>query len=151
MSDSKRGRLERISVIVPRNPFITKPEEVKHCLCALDVEKIMEWWPGTPHTPEKKAEKVRAIQRSLDWKRVVHIAAYLLQREIQDAPDVLNKYFRDIYEPSKLDPSREWPPKVSKVIGFEVSEFPSFSNILVHINGARIDTTPVGSRTEKLK
>ena len=140
MSGGKRGQLERISVIVPRNPFITKPEDVKHCLCALDVEKIMEWWQGTPHAPERKAEKVRAIQRSLDWKRVVHIAAYLLQREIQDAPEVLNKYFRDIYEPLKLDPGREWPPKVSKVIGFEPSEFPSFSNILVHINGARIQT-----------
>lgn len=140
MSGGERGRLERVSVIVPRNPFITKPQDVKHCLCALDVEKIMDWWPGTPHAPEKKAEKVRAIQRSLDWKRVVHIAAYLLQREIQDAPEVLNKYFRDVYEPLRLEPGREWPPKVGTVIGFEPSEFPSFSNILVHINGARIET-----------
>ncbi len=140
MSDDKTERLERISVIVPRNPFITRPQQVKHCLCALDVEKIMEWWPGTPHSPEEKAEKVRAIQRSLDWKRVVHIAAYLLQREIHGVPELLNKYFQKIYEPLKLEPGREWPPRVSKVIGFEPSAFPSFANILVHINGAEIKT-----------
>jgi DGQHR domain-containing protein len=139
MSDGRSERLERISVIVPRNPFITEPQQA--CLCALDVEKIMEWWPGTPHAPEKRAEKVRAIQRSLDWKRVVHIAAYLLQHEIQDAPELLNKYFRKIYEPLKLEPGREWPPRVNKVIGFEPSAFPSFTNILVHINGAKIETT----------
>lgn len=47
-------QLERISVIVPRNPF-TPPSlgEVHHFLCALDVVKLMEWWPGLPHVPKK--------------------------------------------------------------------------------------------------
>lgn len=134
------SRLERISVIVPRNPF-THIEAENHCLCALHVDRIMEWWPGTPHAPHRDPEKVRAIQRSLDWKRVVHIAAYLLQREIHGAPELINKYFRAIYQPRKLEPGREWPPRVGKKVSYEPSEFPSFSNILVHINGARLKRT----------
>jgi hypothetical protein len=46
----------------------------------------MEWWPGQPHAPHRNPEKVSAIQRSLDWRRVTQIAAYLLQTEIIDAP-----------------------------------------------------------------
>jgi len=111
---------------------------VKHCLAALDVERLMDWWPGQPHTPHRDSVKVRDIQRSLDWKRVAQIAAYLLQREIVDTPSQLDKYFRKIYEPKKLEPGREWPPKVSKVIGFERSEYPTFSNVLLHVNGAEI-------------
>jgi DGQHR domain-containing protein len=98
----------------------------------------MEWWPGTPHTPHRDPEKVQSIQRALDWKRVAQIAAYLLQREIIDAPQKLDKYFSAIYEPTALEPGREWPPRVSKVVGYEPSEYPVFSSVLVHVNGARL-------------
>lgn len=97
-----------ISVIVPRSPFA--PDElrgVKHCLAALDVEKLMEWWPGTPHSPHRDPTKVRDIQRSLDWKRVCQIAAYLLQAEIRDTPHELDECFRNIYSPRRLEPGRE--------------------------------------------
>src|ERR1043165_5669113 len=84
-----------ISVIVPANPFVGPGlKDVNHCLAALDVQKLMGWWPGTPHAPHRNAQKVRAIQRSLDWKRVAQVASYLLQREIIDAPDLLDKSFR---------------------------------------------------------
>jgi DGQHR domain-containing protein len=130
---------EKISVIVPKSPFVRPTlQGVSHCLAALDVERLMEWWPGRPHTPHRKAEKVRAIQRSLDWKRVAQIAAYLLQQEIVNVPDLIDEFFRDIYEPTKLEPGREWPPRISRVIGFERSEFPTFSNVLVHVNGATV-------------
>lgn len=99
----------------------------------------MEWWPGRPHTPHRDATKVQAIQRSLDWKRVAQIAAYLLQEEILEAPTKIDKYFRKIYEPKKSDPGREWPPKVSRVVGFERSEFPTFANVLIHVNGAVVN------------
>jgi len=99
----------------------------------------MEWWPGTPHSPHRDAEKVKAIQRSLDWKRVAHIAAYLLQREIEDVPEKLNEYFRDIYEPRRNEPGREWPPSVKGVITPVKSDFPTFSNVLLHLNGAEIE------------
>jgi hypothetical protein len=83
----RKSKEESISVIVPRNPFVPPELQPKlPCLCALDVTKLMLWWPGTPHSPHRDAQKVRAIQRSLDWKRVAHIAAYLLQREIDDVP-----------------------------------------------------------------
>jgi len=139
--------IHRLSVIVPQNPFAPAGlQEKKHCLSALNVEKLMEWWPGTPHTPHRSPKKVTAIQRSLDWKRVVQIAAYLLQREIVDAPDKLDKYFRDIYEPRKNEPGREWPPKINRVIGFEPSEFPMFSNVLLHVNGAEIEEVTVSGK-----
>jgi DGQHR domain-containing protein len=108
-------------------------------LAALDVEKLMEWWPGTPHAPHRDPKKVKAIQRSLDWKRVVQIAAYLLQQEIVDAPERIDRYFRGIYEPKKHEPGREWPPKINRVVGFEPSEFPTFSNVLLHVNDAQIE------------
>ncbi len=131
--------VQRISVIVPQNPFVPEEQRQKsHCLCALDVTNLMKWWPGTPHSPHRDAEKVKAIQRSLDWKRVAHIAAYLLQHEIEDAPAKLNKYFRDIYEPKKNEPGREWPPSVKGVITPVKSGFPTFSNVLLHVNGAKI-------------
>lgn len=133
----KGGEIESLSVIVPKNPF-AHGKDVKHCLCALDVEKLMEWWPGTPHSPHRKADKVKAIQRALDWKRVAHIAAYLLQDEIIDAPDKIVHYFSEIYEPKKLESGREWPPKVSQVISYQRSVYPSFSNVLVHVNGASL-------------
>jgi len=98
----------------------------------------MDWWPGTPLSPQRDAQKVRAIQRSLDWKRVAHIAAYLLQREIEDVPAKLNQYFRGIYEPRKNEPGREWPPNVKGVITPVKSAFPTFSNVLLHVNGAEI-------------
>jgi DGQHR domain-containing protein len=131
--------VERISVIVPRNPFV-RPElqNRRHCLCALDVAKLMQWWPGTPHSPHRNAAKVRAIQRSLDWKRVAQIASYLLQDEIVKVPERIDEFFREIYEPKKMEPGREWPPRVSKVITPMKSEFPTFSNILLHVNGAEI-------------
>lgn len=131
--------IKKISVIVPKNPFLSKEYiERKHCLCALDVENLMRWWPGTPHEPHRNPEKVKSIQRSLDWKRVAQIAAYLLQRELVGVPEKIDKYFNEIYEPIKNEPGREWPPKVSKVIGFERSEYRVFSNVLVHVNGARL-------------
>ena len=91
--------IQTISVIVPANPFIRGDGEVSHCLAALDVTKLMDWWPGTPHSPHRSPEKVRAIQRSLDWKRVAQIAAYLLQRtkKIVDAPKKVLEYFNQIY------------------------------------------------------
>lgn len=133
----KGDAIESLSVIVPTNPF-ARGKDAKHCLCALDVEKLMDWWPGTPHSPHRNADKVKAIQRALDWKRVAHIAAYLLQTEITDAPDKIVQYFSDIYEPKRLEPGREWPPKVSKVISYQRSVYPSFSNVLVHVNGAKL-------------
>lgn len=140
MKSKKKDHFQRLSVIVPENPF-SPPELMKnaHCLCALDVEKLIEWWPGKPHSPHRKAEKVRTIQRSLDWKRVAQIAAYLLQKEIYDTDTKIDKYFRKIYEPLKYEPGREWPPCVNKVTGFERSVFPVFSNVLLHVNGAKIE------------
>jgi hypothetical protein len=138
---AKADSVQKISVIVPRSPFVrsSKLRDVKHCLAALDVEKLMEWWPGQPHTPHRDSTKVKAIQRSLDWKRVAQIAAYLLQKEIREAPDQIDKFFSKIYEPKKLEPGREWPPRVPRVVGFERSEYPTFSNVLLHVNGARIE------------
>jgi DGQHR domain-containing protein len=98
----------------------------------------MQWWPGTPHAPHRDAAKVRAIQRSLDWKRVAQIASYLLQDEIVRVPERIDEFFREIYEPKKTEPGREWPPRVPKVITPMKSEFPTFSNILLHVNGAEI-------------
>ncbi len=139
MGKIKKPSIQQLSVIVPENPFAPSKLHTKcHCLCALDVGKLMEWWPGKPHSPHRDPEKIRAIQRSLDWKRVAAIAAYLLQEEILDAPDRINKYFKSIYEPKNLEPGREWPPKINKVIGFQRSEFPTFSNVLLHVNGAEI-------------
>jgi DGQHR domain-containing protein len=137
-SKTSGDTIHRISVIVPKNPFVSPElQEKKLCLCALDVTKLMVWWPGKPHDPDRDARKVKAIQRSLDWKRVAHIAAYLLQEEISDAPTKLDKYFTDIYEPKKNEPGREWPPRVTSNITPIPSEFPTFSNVLVHVNGAK--------------
>jgi DGQHR domain-containing protein len=134
---------------VPKNPFSPKGTPVQHCLCALDVEKIMDWWPGTPHSPDRDPEKVKAIQRSLDWKRVAHIAAYLLQKELHDVSNKIDNYFGEIYEPMTNEPGREWPPKVGRVIGFSRSEFPTFSNILIHVNGASLVDVN-GAKIEKI-
>jgi DGQHR domain-containing protein len=135
----RKKSIQTISVIVPESPFVGPDLRGLHpCLAALNVDKLMEWWPGIPHTPHRNPEKVQAIQRSLDWKRVAQIAAYLLQREIVDAPQRLDKYFRSIYEPTALEPGREWPPRVSKIIGFEPSEYPVFSSVLLHVNGAKL-------------
>lgn len=144
---TSRGSVHAISVIVPANPFAPPDlQGVRHCLAALDVVELMEWWPGQPHTPHRKAEKVRAIQRSLDWKRVTQIAAYLLQKEIMEAPERLDKYFRKIYEPKKIEPGREWPPNVPKVVGFQRSEYPTFSNVLLHVNGAKVQKITTGTQ-----
>jgi DGQHR domain-containing protein len=146
MKISSSGSVQRISVIVPKNPFVHPDLQLRsHCLCALDVAKLMEWWPGTPHSPHRHAEKVRAIQRSLEWKRVAHIAAYLLQQEITGVPAKLDKYFRAIYEPRRMEPGREWPPRVPNVINPVKSEFPTFSNVLLHVNGATIEKSGRGS------
>lgn len=135
---------QTLSVLVPKNPFVQKPlRDARHCLAALSVKKLMEWWPGTPHSPHRDPEKVKAIQRSLDWKRVAQIAGYLLQREIEEAPDRLDDYFREIYEAKKREPGREWPPKVPRVIGYERSEYPTFSNVLLHVNGATLEDVKI--------
>lgn len=124
-------------MVVPVNPFMPPDlNAVHHCLCALDVEKLMEWWPGLPHTPNRNLDKVKSIQRSLDWKRVAQIAAYLLQEEIEDCGSRLDKVFGSIYEPRKNEPGREWPPAFRGTIKYAKSSFPFFSNILVHVNGA---------------
>ena len=47
--------------------------------------------------------------------------------------------FPKIYNPKKNDPGREWPPRISRVIQSHPSEYPTFSNVLIHVNGARID------------
>lgn len=130
---------ERISVIVPKNPFLPKEFQENHqFLCAIEVDELMDLWPGTPHYPNPNPEKVKAIQRSLDWKRVAHIAAYLLQEEILEASQKLEKYFSPIYKPKQKEYGRTWPPKVGNVIGYQPSEFPIFSNVLLHVNGGTI-------------
>jgi DGQHR domain-containing protein len=135
-----KNTLQKVTVLVPANPFVQQGLQTHPpCLAVLDVQKLMEWWPGKPHAPNRDPEKVKAIQRSLDWKRIVQIAAYLLQREIVDAPEQLNKYFREIYEPKLFDAGREWPPKVPSVVGFQRSEYPTFSNVLLHVNGAKVE------------
>ncbi len=143
---------EEISVILPKNPFTPKEiADSKYCLCAIDVGDLMKWWPGEPHQPEIHAEKVRAIQRSLDWKRVAEIAAYLMQKEIVDVPDKLIKYFEPIYEPQKNNLGRQWPPKVQKIINPVSSSFPTFSNVLIHINGASLSKSKEEDRIGTLK
>lgn len=138
--NAKKSSIQKVTVLVPANPFVRKElQQITPCLAALDVQSLMEWWPGTPHSPHRDPKKVRAIQRSLDWKRVAQIAAYLLQQEIVDAPDLIDRYFRQIYQPKRKEAGREWPPKLPKVVGFQPSEFPTFSNILLHVNGARIE------------
>lgn len=146
------AKLERISVIVPRNPFSPLSlRDARHCLCALEVGKLMEWWPGLPHTPHRDSFKVKAIQRSLEWKRVAQIAAYLLQQEIDNAPALLDEVFGPVYEPLSNDPGREWPPKIKGVIPFQKSSFPFFSNVLVHVNGAKLDPAPNAPGTAELE
>jgi len=138
--------LQTITVLVPINPFVHKElQDIKLCLAVLNVQKLMEWWPGKPHQPNRDPAKVEAIQRSLDWKRVTQIAAYLLQEEIIDAPDKLDKYFREIYKPELSEAGREWPPKIPKVVGFQRSEYPTFSNVLLHVNGAKVEPTGDGA------
>lgn len=83
--------------------------------------------------------KVKTIQRSLDWKRVAQIAAYLLQREVTDAPDKLATYFKDFYGTEAGEPGREWPPKLPKIAKFQRSGYPTFSNVLLHVNGAKLE------------
>lgn len=130
-------KLERISVVVPENPFTPSDlKTVHHCLCALDVVKLMEWWPGLPHKPHPDPKKVKAIQRSLDWKRVAQIGAYLLQEEIEDCGELLDEVFGPIYHPKKNDPGREWPPQIRGTVKYARSSFPFFTNVLVHVNGA---------------
>jgi len=139
-AQAKASSFEKISVVVPKNPFIQKGlQDVRLCLAALDVAKLMEWWPGKPHAPHRKPDKVRTIQRSLDWKRVAQIAAYLLQREIEDAPERLAKYFGDFYGTEAGEPGREWPPKLPRVAKFQRSGYPTFSNVLLHVNGAKLE------------
>jgi DGQHR domain-containing protein len=141
--EPSKPSFHKVSVIVPANPFIGGAlHEVRHCLAALDVVKLMDWWPGKPHFPHRKAEKVRAIQRSLDWRRVAQIAAYLLQQEIPEAPQKVEKYFTEIYGATAGEPGREWPPRVPKLVGFQRSGYPTFSNVLLHVNGATLEETP---------
>jgi DGQHR domain-containing protein len=139
--ETTNNSVQTISVIVPANPFIRRPLlDVTHCLAALSAVRLMQWWPGTPHTPHRNADKVRAIQRSLDWKRVAQIAAYLLQREIVDTPQKLDQYFSEIYGPRANEPGREWPPRLPNVAKFQRSEYPTFSNVLLHVNGATVQS-----------
>src|SRR5436305_3465852 len=126
-STSGNSSVQRISVIIPKSPFIQGDlQRVRHCVTALDLAKLMEWWPGKPHFPHRRPDKVRTIQRSLDWKRVAQIAAYLLQHEITDAPAKLAQYFEDFYGAQAGEPGREWPPKLPKVAKFQRSGYPTF-------------------------
>lgn len=144
-SDSSQDSFHKISVIIPANPFIQRdPLRVRHCLAAIDVTKLMDWWPGKPHFPHRNASKVRAIQRSLDWKRVAQIAAYLLQREIVGAPEQIERFFTEIYGNTASEPGREWPPQLPNVARFQRSGYPTFSNVLLHVNGAQLANPPSG-------
>jgi DGQHR domain-containing protein len=137
--------IHKISVIVPSNPFIRDElQHVRHCLAALDVVKLMDWWPGKPHIPHRNPQKVAAIQRSLDWKRVAQIAAYLLQREIVGTPEKIDRYFSEIYGSTVGEPGREWPPRLPNVARFQRSGYPTFSNVLLHVNGAKLEEEPKG-------
>jgi len=142
---------ESLSVIVPDNPFSpSELDPIHHCLCALDIDKLMDWWPGLPHRPDRDHLKIQSIQRSLDWKRVVQIAAYLLQEEIKDAPNILNEVFGPIYEPHKNEPGREWPPRIKGTIKPQRSSFPSFSNVLIHVNGGKLKTKRIRGAADLL-
>lgn len=55
-----------------------------------------------------------------------------------DGPKKLERYFSEIYESKAGEPGREWPPRVPKVVKFQRSEYPTFSNVLLHVNGARV-------------
>jgi hypothetical protein len=135
----KNSTIESLSVVVPDNPFSPPNlKHVHHCLCALDIEKLMDWWPGLPAKPHRDPAKIKSIQRSLDWKRVAQIAAYLLQTELVDAPEALDEVFGPIYSPKKNEPGREWPPSIKGTIKPQRSSFPSFSNVLIHVNGASV-------------
>ncbi len=140
-------KLSSISVIVPESPF---DKGVKRYICALDVDKLMYWWPGKVHDVNRDVKKVKYIQRSLDWKRVADIAAFLLQEEITDAVDELTECFKDIYGTTDVEPGREWPPKVGKVITPKKSVCPDFGNILIHVNGAKLDPVTKGEKTTLL-
>lgn len=141
---ARQREVKKISVLVPVSPFIRPDlQHIQHCLAALDVSDLMGWWPGKPHAPHRRADKVQAIQRSLDWKRVAQIASYLLQREIVGAPDLLRESFQEFYAAAD-EPGREWPPRVPKVIGFQPSEYPTFSNVLLHVNGAIVENLGSG-------
>jgi hypothetical protein len=61
-----------------------------------------------------------------------------LQKEIVDTPQRLDACFKGIYEPRALEPGRDWPPRVPRVVGFEPSEYPVFSSVLLHVNGAKL-------------
>src|SRR5712692_10507262 len=136
--------LQEISVIVPENPFIRGSlKDVSRVLAAIDVGKLMNWWPGSPHSPHPDPNKLRDIQRSLDWKRVAQIAAYLLQSEIVDAPDKLTEHFKNIYGSLGNEAGREWPPKAPRVAKFQRSEYPTFSNVLLHVNGAILEESAI--------
>ena len=119
-----KDKFHWISVVVPVNPF-TPPElsEVHHCLCALDVMKLMEWWPGLPHSPHQDPKKVKAIQRSLDWKRVALIGAYLLQEEIEDSGDLLNEIFGLFYHPRKMILVANGHPKSGALLSMQEAHF----------------------------
>ena len=139
---ARKETFHKISVIVPRNPFIRPGlSNINHCLAVIDVVKLMDWWPGRPHLPHRNPDKVQAIQRSLDWKRVAQIAAYLLQREIVGAPQKIEHYFSEIYGATVGEPGREWPPQLPKVARFQRSGYPTFSNVLLHVNGATLEAT----------
>jgi hypothetical protein len=55
-------------------------------------------------------------------------------------------FFEVFTNPSRFDPGRQWPPKVPRVVGFERSEYPTFSNILLHVNGAKVEPITGGAQ-----
>ena len=79
---ARKETFHKISVIVPRNPFIRPGlSNINHCLAVIDVVKLMDWWPGRPHLPHRNPDKVQAIQRSPDVHfKFVHIFGRPFQR-----------------------------------------------------------------------
>jgi hypothetical protein len=73
-------KLDRISVVVPKNPFTPQGlESVRHCLCALDVEKLMEWWPGLFSVTEASRDDYPDLQnvQILAFQRIVAFQDFL--------------------------------------------------------------------------
>ena len=58
---------------------------------------------------------------------------------------MLERYFSEIYGQRENERGREWPPKLPKVAKYQRSGYPTFSNVLLHVNGATIEQQDGGS------
>ena len=96
----------------------------------------MEWWLAIPHG--MALIRFASIQRSLDWKRVAKIVAYLFfQKEIVDTRSSLISTF-EIFTSLKTRGARKRIPVASTLVFKAVT--PTFSNVLLHVNGASVIT-----------